>query len=119
MSNRHPFEIIKEHHKKSDETFLKEKTDDVENLNEQVDADKLTKDAIEFALRNATYWEADPDENGININVSAFGADICTITVPYDVAENGSSKVSIEPSSSESLDMFGERMLKRVQEGNS
>lgn len=116
MSQRHPFEIIKEHHKRSDENFLRSRYDDVERINEQAETDTVTKDAVEFALKNATYWEANPEENEIVINVSAFGADLFTITVPYDVDSNDSSKVSVQPASEESLDSFGERLLKRVHE---
>ena len=119
MSNRHPFEIIKEHHKKADERFLREEYDDVEKISEQMEADKMSKETIEFSLRNATYWEANPEDNEIVINVSAFGSNLVTIHVPYDVEENDSSKVSAEVAPPEELDMFGDRLVKRVKEGNS
>lgn len=115
MANRHPFEIIKEHHKKYDDRFLRERTNDLERLNEQ-DSGFISKEAVEFAIKNATYWEAEAHEGSTEIRLSLFGVEICTISVPDDADTNEAANVSISPADDDSLKAFADRLLNRVRE---
>lgn len=116
MANRHPFEIIKEHHKRYDDRFLSERNNDLEKINEQEDAGFISKEAVEFALRNATYWEAEANEGYTTIKLNLFGSEVCTITVPDDVDTNEASNVTVEQASDDSLKAFADRLLNRVRE---